>query len=49
MTNPESEWLQNINAIKVISIGEQTILFKGINQYDVDGVLIDDDIAIANI
>ena len=49
MTDPGTEWIPYINAINVISIGNQIILFQGSNQYDLDGVIIDDDIAIANI
>ena len=38
-----------INAINVISKGNQNILFQGVALYDSSGVFIDDDIAIANI
>ena len=49
ITNPEIGWIQYINAINVIPLGNQTLLLQGLNQYDADGTLIDGDTAIANI
>ena len=48
-TDPRTGWIQYINAINVISIGNQTIKFEGEELNDLSGVFIDDNIAIANI